>query len=127
MAAVTANLSIVRGDSTTLTITVGNLGAAGLNAFNDVRFTAKRDVGDADTIAIISKRLSAGITVTTDGNATTDGVLSVAIAAADTAALPAGYPVALSYDVRLYDAAGDAYTVAQGMLTVTPTATQATS
>lgn len=127
MAAVTSNLSLVRGDSTTLTITVANLGASGLNAFDDVRFTAKRDVGDADAIAIISKRLASGITITTDGNATTDGVLSVAIAPADTSGLPAGYTVALAYDVRLYDAAGDAYTVAQGMLTVMPTATQATS
>lgn len=126
MAAVTSNLSLARGDSTTLTITVANLSASGLNAFNDARFTAKRDVGDADTLAIINKRLAAGITITTDGNATTPGVLSVAIAAADTQGLPSGYPVALSYDVRLYDALGDAYTVASGVLTVEPTATQAT-
>lgn len=127
MTAVESNLSLVRGDSDTLSITVGNLGANGLSAFTDARFTAKRDLGDADTSAIITKSLSAGITIITAGNATTNGVLSVAIAPADTAALPAGYAVALAYDVRLYDVAGDAYTVAQGILTVTPTATQATS
>lgn len=127
MTAVESNLSLTRGDSDTLSITVGNLGANGLSAFTDARFTAKRDLSDPDAGAIISKSLSSGITVTTNGNATTNGVLSVAIAPADTAALPAGYTVALSYDVRLYDVAGDAYTVAQGVLTVTPTATQATS
>lgn len=129
MTAVTTNLSLVRGDTDTLTITVSNLGAQGLNAYSDIRFTAKRDLGDADTLAIISKRLNVnnGITITTDGNATTPGVLAVSIAPADTQGLPSGYTIALAYDVRLYDAQGDAYTVAQGMLTVMPTATQATS
>ena len=127
MSAVTTDLTIVRGDTDALSITVGNLGASGLAAFSDARFTAKRDLGDADTSAVITKTLASGITVTTNGNATTNGVLSVAIAPADTATLPAGYAVALAYDVRLYDVAGDAYTVAQGILTVTPTATQATS
>lgn len=128
MSAVTTNLTLVRGDTDALTVTVGNLGASGLNAFSDVRFTAKRDASDADSAAIISKVLGAGITITTVGNATTDGVLSIAIAPADTTTtLPAGYTVTLVYDVRLYDASGDAYTVAQGVITVSPTATQATS
>ncbi|HLY31263.1 MAG TPA: hypothetical protein VKQ36_09550 [Ktedonobacterales bacterium] len=127
MASVMIDLSMIRGDSASLAVTVGDLGAAGLNAFNDARFTAKRDVSDSDANAIISKSLNSGVTITTVGDSNTNGVLTVSIAPADTQALPTGYTVALFYDVRLYDSGGDAYTVAQGMLTVTPTATQATS
>jgi len=127
MSSVTTDLTVIRGDTGVLTVTVGSLGSSGLNAYSDIRFSAKRDMGDADTAAIISKTLASGITITTVGNATTSGVLSVALAPADTAALPTGYTSTLQYDVRLYDAAGDAYTVAQGVLTVAPTATQATS
>ena len=125
MSSVTTDLTLIRGDTAALTVAVGSLGASGLNAFTDIRFTAKRDVGDPDTSAIILKTLATGITITTVGNATTDGVLTVAIAPADTQTLPVSYAVALSYDVRLYDSGGDAYTVAQGVLTVSPTATQA--
>jgi hypothetical protein len=127
MSVVTTNLSLVRGDTDTLTVTVSGLGASGLNAYNDIRFTAKRDIGDADSAATISKALASGITIATVGDAVTDGVLSIAIAPTDTAALPTGSSSTLQYDVRLYDAAGDAYTVAQGVITVSPTATQATS
>jgi hypothetical protein len=127
MTAVTTNLSLAHGDTATLAITVGSLGSTGLAAYTDARFTAKRDVGDADSLAIISKSLGAGVTVTTAGDATTSGVLSVAIAPGDTTMLPSGYASVLTYDVRLYDTLHDAYTVAQGLLTVTPTATQAAS
>lgn len=127
MSAVTTDLSMTRGDTVALTVTVGSLGASGLNAYNDIRFTAKKDVSDADTSAVISKTLTSGITITTVGSASVDGVLSVALAPSDTTGLPAGYTSHLSYDVRLYDASGDAYTVADGTLTVTPTATQATT
>lgn len=127
MTAVESDQSIDRNATAALAITVANLGANGLAAFSNARFTAKRDLSDADASAIISKQLGSGITVTTNGGVGVDGVLTVAITQADTAALPTGYAVALVYDVRLYDAGGDAYTVAQGILTVTPTATQATS
>lgn len=123
----TTNLSLVRGDTDTISVSVSGLGSSGLNAYNDIRFTAKHDVSDADGAAVISKALGSGISITSAGNATTPGVLAVAIAPADTQSLPASYAVALTYDVRVYDVAGDAYTVAQGVLTVTPTATQATS
>ena len=127
MAVLIRDQTIARGRTETLLIVVGTLGVTGLAANTDARFTAKRDLGDADSLAIISKRLGSGVTVTTTGDATTNGVLSVAIAPADTAALPAGYAVALPYDVTLYDTLGDEYTVASGTLTVTPSATQATA
>ena len=127
MSAVVSDQSIDRNATTALNITVTNLGANGLAAFSNARFTAKRDLSDPDASAIISKQLGSGITITTNGGVGVDGVLSVAITQADTAALPTGYAVALVYDVRLYDAAGDGYPVATGTLTVTPTATQATS
>lgn len=127
MSAITQDEDIIWGRSAALTVTVGNLGASGLNAYNDVRFTAKRDVSDADSAAIISKTLASGIAITTAGDATTNGVLTVTLAPTDTTALPAGYAVALAYDVSVYDVSGHAYSVAGGVLTVTPTATQATS
>lgn len=127
MTAVETNLSLVRGDTVSLTITVNSLPASGLTAFTDIRFTAKRDLADPDAGAVISKTILSGITIITSGSASVAGVLSVAIAPADTQALPTGYTSTLAYDVRLYDAAGDAYTVAQGVLTVAPTATQATT
>ncbi len=126
MSSITTDLSIVRGDSASLLVTVGSLGSSGLNAFSDARFTAKRDVADGDALAVISKRLASGIAITTVGDGSTNGVLTVSLAPADTQALPP-YPVVLSYDVRLYDSGGDAYTVAQGALTIGPTATQAST
>ena len=127
MSYVVTDLSTVWGRTAEIVFTVGDLGASGLNAFNDIRFSAKRDDSDADSAAVISKSLSSGITITTVGNVTTDGVLSVALAPADTTALPAGYAVALTYDVAVYDASGDAYSTHSGTLTITPTATQATT
>lgn len=127
MSSVTTNLSLIHGRTAVLTVIVGSLGASGLNAYSAMRFSAKRDVSDADVAAVISKTLGAGITITTVGDATTNGVLSIALAPADTSTLPAGYTSTLQYDVSLYDAAGDAYTVADGVITVSPTATQATS
>lgn len=127
MTAVIADLSIVWGRTAILNVTVGGLGASGLDAYDDMRFTAKRDVSDSDSGASISKRLSAGISITTAGDATTNGVLAVAINPADTAGLPAAYVTTLAYDVSVYDSAANAYSVAQGVLTVAPTATQATT
>ena len=127
MSAIESDQSIDRNSTVALDIAVTNLGSSGLGAFTDARFTAKRDLADDDSAAIISKTLASGITITTNGGVGVDGVLTVAITQADTAALPTGYAVALVYDVRLYDAAGDGYPVAKGTLTVTPTATQATS
>ena len=123
----TTTLTMVRGDTEAFAFSVSGLGSSGLNAYNDIRFSAKRDVTDADGAAIIAKSLSSGIVVTTPGNASTPGVLTVSLAPADTQALPTAYARTLTYDVRVYDASGDAYTVAQGTLMVTPTATQATT
>lgn len=127
MAAVVSDQSIDRHATAALDITVSNLGSGGLAAFTSARFTAKRDVSDDDSAAIISKTLGSGITVTINGGIGVDGVLTVTISQADTASLPTGYAVALVYDVWLYDSSGDGYPVATGTLTVTPTATQATS
>lgn len=127
MATFTSDMTMTRGRSFVFQLSVGNLSASGLNAFNDARFTAKRDLSDLDVSAALSKSLGSGVTFTTIGDAATDGVVSVTIAPADTEALPSGYTIVLFYDLSLYDAAGDAYTVATGQLIVTPSATQATS
>ena len=127
MSAIISNETITRARSATIAVTVGSLGASGLNAYSDIRFTAKRDTSDSDASAIITKSLTSGVTITTVGDTTTDGMLSVALTPADTTALPSGYTSTLQYDVTLYDAVGDAYTVAGGVLTVTPNVTQATS
>lgn len=127
MSLVTVNLTVVWGRTAALIFTFTNLGSSGLNAFNDIRFTAKYDTGDADVNAVLSKTLASGITITTVGNATTNGVIQVALAPADTSVLPTAYASNLTYDVSVYDGVGDAYTTHQGTLTVQSTATNALS
>lgn len=130
MSALTADLTILRGDTNVLTVTVTALGSSGLSQYGAIAFTAKRDKSDSDASAFISLSApSNGVVITTNGNATTDGVLTITIPAASTATLPA-YDVLLSYDVQLIDTTTTphtVHTVAQGTLTVTADVTQATN
>lgn len=129
MTALTADLTILRGDTNVLTVTVTSLGASGLNQYSAIAFTAKRSRVDADADAVIALSLGAGVTITTVGNATTDGVLTVTIPASVTASLP-GYDTRLSYDVQLIDTTTTphtVHTVAQGALTVSADVTRITT
>ncbi len=129
MSALQADVTLLRGDTNTLTVTVTNLPSGGLAAYAEIVFTAKRDISDADASAFIHLTLASGVTITTNGNATTDGVLTITIPAATTATLPA-YDTLLAYDVQVTDTTTNpatVHTVAQGTLTVTADVTQAVS
>lgn len=129
MSALSADLTILRGDTNVLTVTVTALGSSGLSQYGAIAFTAKRDKSDADASAFISLSLASGVVITTNGNTTTDGVLTITIPAASTATLPA-YDVLLAYDVQLIDTTTNphtVHTVAQGILTVTADVTQSTT
>lgn len=127
MAALVQDETLLRGDTNILVVTVTNLPSGGLAAYGAIAFTAKRDKSDADASAVISLSLASGVVITTSGNATTDGVLTITIPAASTATLPA-YDALLAYDVQLIDTTTTphtVHTVAQGTLTVTADITQA--
>ncbi len=130
MAALAADLTLLRGDTIVLTVPVTNLPAGGLTAYAKIAFTAKRDKSDSDANAFISLSApSNGVTITTNGNATTNGVLTITIPAASTASLPA-YDTLLSYDVQVTDTTTNpatVHTVAQGTLTVAADVTQQTT
>lgn len=113
-----ANLSMTRGDSKTLLITIGGLGPTGLTGYTGT-LTAKRSVADLDNAAVVQKAASVKVT----GSDTVDGIFQVDVAPADTSAL-ADTPVRLYYDFQIKDSLGTTTTVASGYLTVSPDITR---
>lgn len=104
---------------------VAPLSSSGLTGYS-AWFTAKRDAADADSAAIFQKTIAAGgIAVTTNGNATTAGVLTTTVTPTDTAALATGYSHTLVYDVRVKDGSGVESIVDSGTITVSADVTQA--
>jgi hypothetical protein len=118
------NLSMYRGDTRVVQLTISGLGASGLTGFS-FWFTAKNDFADADADAVIKKTTN-DFTVVTVGDANTSGVITVKILPADTASLP-DYNTNLHYDVQLEDGSGNVTTVATGTLTVKVDVTKASS
>lgn len=121
------DLTILRVNTEPLTATITSLPAAGLGAYGTIRFRAKRDLSDADADALFALTVGAGITITTNGDTTTNGVLSIEIPAADTLSLP-NSETTLWYDLTAYDETVNPvkpHTLAYGTLTVTAHATQA--
>jgi hypothetical protein len=129
MSALQQDVTIERGDSQQLVVTVTNLPSGGLAAYSKIWFTAKRDYSDSDAAAFLSLTLASGVVITTNGNATTDGVLTITIPASATASLPSAQTV-LRYDVQVLDGTQNPvqpHTVAQGALTVAVDVTQSIS
>ena len=123
------DITVLRVNAEPLTATITTLPAGGLGAYGKIVFTAKRDLADADADALISLTVGAGITITTNGDAQTNGVLSIEVPAADTLTLP-NSETTLWYDLVAYDQTVNPvkpHTLAYGLLTVTPHATQAAS
>ena len=123
------DLTIERGDYQPLVFAgITNLPSSGLAAYGVIQFTAKRDLTDADAAALIRHSLAdGGVVVTTNGNTTTPGVLTVGIQATDTSVL-ASHETRLRYDVQVIDETQTPprpYTIAEGNLTVSADVTQA--
>lgn len=118
------NLKMVRGDTKVVRVTIDHstLGAGGVTGFS-FWFTAKNDIADADADAVVQK-LPNNFTVVTEGDASTDAVVTCKIVPDDTADLPA-FDVPLAYDIQAEDGAGNVTTIASGTLTVSPDVTRA--
>ena len=113
-----AALTMTRGDSATITVTVvGGDGEPVDLTGKTLRFTAKASPADAQAEAIIAKSTDAGITHQAQTGAT-EGLADVTIDPADTVTV-AAYPVAFVYDVQLTDGA-NTYTTETGSLVVRP-------
>lgn len=114
------NLSMWRGDTKVVQVTISGLTATGLTGYS-YWFTAKNGVEDSDASAVIQKTGSqatpADFTTVITGSDTVDGVITCIIDPADTTALP-DYDSQLLYDVQVEDSDGNVTTVANGLLTV---------
>lgn len=120
------SLQMTRGNTALFDTSVSNLSASGLTGYA-AWFTAKRDAADPDSAAVFQKTIAGGgIAISTVGNASTPGVLTTTVLPADTETLPAGYAVALVYDVKVKDTSGVETTVDSGTLTVLADVTQQT-
>jgi hypothetical protein len=118
-------LTMTRGDTVLFTTTINNLGSGGLTGYA-AWFTAKRDPSDPDSAAVFQKTITGGgIAITTNGNASTPGVLTTTVAPADTESLPTGYSTTLVYDVKVKDGSGVETTVDSGTILVSADVTQA--
>jgi hypothetical protein len=87
-----------------------------------VKFTAKRDRTDADVDAVFQKTTGSGVTTIQNGDASTPGIVTVALAQADTSSLPS-YDIPLFWDIVVGDSSGHHDTVLSGTLIVTAGAT----
>ena len=103
-----ADLDAVRGDTNEYEVAVTRDAAVLDLQGATLKFTVKRDLGDAD--AVFQKAIWTGITVTDAPN----GACTLTIDPADTSALPA--PRAFHYDLELTESDGRVTTVAIGLL-----------
>lgn len=135
-------LTLSRNDTGPLTVTVPwqTLSASnGLNPYHTgsgkLWFNGKFNASDPDTLtdgvkpgALFEKTLASGIVVTTDGNnTTTNGVVSITLAPADTQYCPADYPVTLYCSLKGFDGANEFTIVKDIHLVVSPQSTSSVS
>jgi hypothetical protein len=102
------DVSIVQGDSVTLTVTVTSGGVAKNLTSATIKWSCARS---ADGSAALSKTTSSGITITNAAG----GIFQVALSKTDTAALLGYY----YHEAEVTDAGGNVSTVMTGHLTVT--------
>lgn len=116
------NLLMTRGDTFTFNLTVTQSGAAFNLSGVTLRMTAKWSYADADNAAVFTARSpSNGIVITNAGG----GLATVTLAPAMTSGLPPAQ-VNLYYDIQVTDGSGNIYTIAAGVLTVSPDVTLTT-
>lgn len=116
-----SNITLTRGDSRTLSITVlDSDGSAADLTGASIWWTAKRDINDADADAIISKTVGSGITVTNAAG----GLATVTIAPDDwTDAEDSDKHYV--WDLQVKSDTGTVTTVASGRIIITPDVTRA--
>jgi hypothetical protein len=125
----TQSVYIQHNNTATLVVTVAasTLGASGLSGYINIWFTAKWSLTDPDANAAIQKTLGSGVVITTPGSNTVNGVVTITLSAADTAALPISPSnQTLNFDVQGKDPSGNDYTFCKGFLIVQPHATLTT-
>jgi hypothetical protein len=121
-----AAVTISKGDQSFQVTIPHALMTGPLSAYNEIWFTAKYDYSDLDAAAPIPQKLksTAGVTITTAGSTTVDGVITVVLTTADTSSLP-DYPYTLLYSVKGKDAANVECTLVSDLLWVKASAVKA--
>jgi hypothetical protein len=87
-------LTIRRGDHERIRAEITPYTAA-----SAIKFTAKRNLSDADAAAIISKSVGSGIEITSVGDVNTPAVAIITVLPANTQALSNNYDWTLYYDL----------------------------
>lgn len=106
-------LSMYRGDDESFDVHVVDRDGVDVDLTGaELRFTAKRDVTDADNDAVISKTTGAGVTTVT----AVEGLARIDIDAADTDAMARG--TLLVWDLQVVDTFDKVRTVASGSLRI---------
>ncbi len=117
-------LEVTQGDTLEFPVTITDKrsgDAIAITGSASLWFTVKANFSDADP-GLCQKIISNGITLRTQSGDTT-GMADVTLQPADTAAFPA--PAALQWDIQYDDGLGNSWTVASGLLAVSPQVTQA--
>jgi hypothetical protein len=106
-------LSMYRGDDESFDVAVVDRDGDVVDLTGaDLRFTAKRDVGDLDVDAVMAKTIGAGITVTNAAG----GLARIDIDAADTDTMTRG--TVLVWDLQAQDNSDKVRTLASGTLRI---------
>jgi hypothetical protein len=99
---VSDDLSMVRGDTPTWGMEFSRAGSAIDLTGAAIRFTAKRDLSDADASAVFQKQIGDGVVVLGDG---TTGEAEVSLLTTDTSSL-LDRDITLHCDVQIVEAGG---------------------
>lgn len=108
-----SDLRIISGDDETLSVTITepNGTATNLTGLLAMKFMIKAKPTDLDINALVSKDLGTGVTVSAPATA---GLATIAIDAANTAALAGAY----HWEIQLTNSAGKKRTVADGRIRI---------